>query len=78
MCWVLVPINVFKVDLMSRTFQIIAAIFGVMVLVGFGLPVLLAHLAPDVNVPPMVWNVLQMGGIGGVLVFRLAARFSRR
>jgi hypothetical protein len=48
-----------------------------MLCVGLALPILLAFTVPDVRVSPSVWDFLQLGGLGGAIVFWFLSKFGK-
>lgn len=62
---------------LNRLFWVLANVAAIMLALGFLLPYVIAFFAKDFNLPVVVWNVLQLGGIGGLLVFYLAYRLTK-
>ena len=62
---------------LNKIFWILANIAAVMFAVGMVLPYVFAFLLNGYNWSPVIWDVLQLGGLGGVLVFGLMYRMTK-
>jgi hypothetical protein len=62
---------------MNRIFGKLTALCAVMLAAGVTLPFVFYFLPGGLNLPPAVWNFLQVGGGGGFVVFGVLYRLTK-
>jgi hypothetical protein len=62
---------------MNKIFYVLTLIAAAMLAAGIALPFLFALALGGYNWPPVVWNVLQLGGLVGAIVCGLGYRFTK-
>ena len=62
---------------LNRILWILTNVAALMFGLGIALPYVFASLFDGYNWSPVIWNVLQLGGLGGLVVFGLMYRMSK-
>lgn len=62
---------------MNRLFRFLMNISAVMFAAGIALPYFFHFVLNGYNWSPVIWNILQIGGLGGLVVFWLMFRLTK-
>ena len=62
---------------MHKIFRLLLTVSTFMLAVGVTLPLPLTYFVPDVSVPVLVWDVLQIGGLAGSVIFFILEKITK-
>lgn len=62
---------------MHKIFRSLLTVSAFMLAVGVTLHLPLTYFVPDVSVPVLVWDVLQIGGLAGTIIFFILEKITR-
>jgi hypothetical protein len=62
---------------MNKKLLLLTQISAVMFGLGIILPLSFSFLALNLNIPPIIWDTLQIGGLIGLIIFGLPYRFTK-